>query len=374
MDLLFLLGAVQSFFFATLLFSRTQIVFHHRILIAFFFLNGLLLLDHFLELKGIVFDHPHLLGLTYTLPLMTGPILYFYAIVLTEEKRSSASTFFLKHSIPFVLLTGYFLFDYYFLSGEEKLAYYYQETEGETSIMVYITEFCLNVSLPAYSVLSLIRLKYHLIRIKGKFSNIEDIGLRWFAVILFLFTLISGIVLLTNIFSDVIPIFSFTVGDNLMYGSLAFAIFFIGYFGIKQKAIYPEIQDETVSETSVKYQRSGLMITENDPNLSSLLTMMEAEKLYRNNSLSLKELAVRMDFTENKLSQLINEGLGKNFYDFVNEYRVNEVIEVIKSKEHEHLTLLGIAFESGFSSKSSFNNIFKRKTGMTPSEFKRLNT
>lgn len=102
MDLLFLLGAVQSLFFATLLFSRTQIIFHHRILIAFFFLNGILLLDHFLEVKGIVFDHPHLLGLAYTLPLMIGPILYYYAIALTVEKRLSVSRF--SQSIQFPLL------------------------------------------------------------------------------------------------------------------------------------------------------------------------------------------------------------------------------------------------------------------------------
>jgi AraC-like DNA-binding protein len=374
MDLLFLIGAVQSFFFATLLFSRTQIVFYHKILIAFFFLNGLLLLDHFLELKGIVFDHPHLLGLTYTLPLMTGPILYYYTIALTEEKRSSVPISFYKHSIPFVLLTGYFLFDYYFLSAEEKLGYYYRETEGKTSIMVYITEVCLNVSLPAYSVLSLICLKDHLRKIKNKFSYIENISLRWLAVILFLFGLISGVVLLTNIFSDIIPIFSFTVGDSLMYGSLVFVIFFIGYYGIKQKAIYSESQDETMFETNAKYQRSGLRMTENDPNLARLLTMMETEKLYRNSKLSLKELAVSMNFTENNLSQLINNGLGKSFYDFINEYRVNEVIEVIKSKQLEHLTLLGIAFESGFNSKSSFNSIFKQKTGMTPSEFKKSNS
>lgn len=374
MDLLFLIGAVQSFFFATLLVSRTQIVLHHKILIAFYLLNGLLLIDHFLELKGIVFDHPHLLGLTYTLPLMTGPVLYYYTIALTEENRLPVSTFFYKHSIPFVLLTGYFLFDYYFLSAEEKLAYYYQETEGKTSIMVYLTEFCLNVSLPAYSILSLIRLKDHLAKIKSKFSYIEDIGLRWLTVILFLFALVSGIVLITNIFSDIIPIFSFTVGDSLIYGSVVIAIFFIGYYGIKQKAIYVESQDETISETNAKYQRSGLMITENDPNLSRLLTIMETEKLYRNSKLSLKELAGKMNFTENKLSQLINEGLRKNFYDFVNEYRVNEVIEVIKSKQLEHLTLLGIAFESGFNSKSSFNSIFKQKTGMTPSEFKKSNS
>jgi AraC-like DNA-binding protein len=114
------------------------------------------------------------------------------------------------------------------------------------------------------------------------------------------------------------------------------------------------------------------MVAENDPNVVRLLMIMETEKLYRNSRLSLKELAERMGFTENRLSQVINEGLNKNFYDFVNDYRVNEVIDVIRSRQRPHLTLLGLALEAGFNSKSSFNNIFRQKTGMTPSEFRKL--
>jgi len=66
---------------------------------------------------------------------------------------------------------------------------------------------------------------------------------------------------------------------------------------------------------------------------------------------------------------VINEHMGMNFYNLVNEYRVNEVKERMKSEDMKQLTILAIAFDSGFNSKSSFNTIFKEKTGRTPSEY-----
>lgn len=368
MDLIFLIGTVQAFFFATLLYSRKKILHSHKVLILFFIVNGLILLDHFLELKGTIFKHPHLLGLTYTLPIALGPILFYYTRVMTEEKKPSDRI--LLHFLPFALLTLYFVFDYYFLSASEKLAYYYRESEGKTSIMVYITEFFLNFSVPFYAILSIVALNRHLKSIKSKFSYMEKINLKWLSVILTFFIAISVIILITNLLTDIIPVFSFMIGDSLIYGGVVIAIFFIGYYGIKQKAIYPEEGIFNVSKKG-KYQRSGLVITENDPTLKRLLSVMETEKLYRNNRLSLQDLAERLGLTENKTSQLINEGLGKNFYDFVNEYRVKEVKLMIRKGEHDHLSLLGIALDCGFNSKSSFNSIFKQHTGQTPSEYKK---
>jgi AraC-like DNA-binding protein len=345
----------------------------HKVLIVFFLLNGLLLLDHYLELKRIIFEYPHLLGLTYTLPIALGPLLFYYTRVMTGEKRPAFRKFLFTHGIPFILLTLYFLFDYYFLPAHEKLEYYYRESEGETSLVVYVTEFFLNFSIPVYAVLSLIHLKKYVKKLKSKFSYTENINLRWLAVILWFYTGISMLMLITNLFSDIIPIFSFLFGDSLIYGVFVIGVFGIGYYGIKQKVIYIESTTTIIEDLKQKgrYRKSSLTVTENDPNLEQLFKLMEADKVYLNSQLSLKELAGKMNFTENNLSQLINEGLGKNFYDFVNAYRVEEVKQKIKKPEYGHLTLFGIAQECGFNSKSSFNSIFKQHTGITPSEFRK---
>jgi AraC-like DNA-binding protein len=72
-----------------------------------------------------------------------------------------------------------------------------------------------------------------------------------------------------------------------------------------------------------------------------------------------------------QLSQLINDGLGDNFYDFVNKYRVDEVKRLMTDPKAKNFNLLGIALEAGFKSKSTFNLIFKRFTGLTPSEYRK---
>ncbi|MBL4709912.1 MAG: helix-turn-helix transcriptional regulator [Flavobacteriales bacterium] len=96
---------------------------------------------------------------------------------------------------------------------------------------------------------------------------------------------------------------------------------------------------------------------------------MDEEKPYLNGKLSLKEVAAHLDISVNHLSQMINEQLSKSFFDFVNEYRVKEVKKQLEELKYKEFTLLSIAHNSGFNSKSSFNSIFKKLTGFTPSEY-----
>ena len=96
---------------------------------------------------------------------------------------------------------------------------------------------------------------------------------------------------------------------------------------------------------------------------------MEEEKPYLNGKLSLKEVAEKTNISTNHLSQVINENLEKNFFDFVNGYRLNLVKQKIKKPSNKKYTILSLAYECGFNSKSSFNSIFKKHEGMTPTEF-----
>ncbi|MEN0052315.1 MAG: ABC transporter permease [Mucilaginibacter sp.] len=95
-----------------------------------------------------------------------------------------------------------------------------------------------------------------------------------------------------------------------------------------------------------------------------------ANRLYEDAELTLATLAFQMKMTTHELSAIINVGLGKNFNDFVNEFRVREVIRKMHDNDNERLTLLGIALESGFNSKRTFNRVFKEMTGKTPVDYK----
>ena len=108
-------------------------------------------------------------------------------------------------------------------------------------------------------------------------------------------------------------------------------------------------------------------------NKERLTQLMKKEKPYLNASLSLPELAVSMGMTTNMLSWLINNEFNQNFSDFINWYRVEAFKIKVKDPSLSHLSLLGLAFECGFNSKSSFNSVFKRMTGLTPKMFSKQN-
>ncbi|MEM9894934.1 MAG: AraC family transcriptional regulator [Bacteroidota bacterium] len=102
---------------------------------------------------------------------------------------------------------------------------------------------------------------------------------------------------------------------------------------------------------------------------SDLVEAMEEKEAYRNEALTLNELAVMIDSTSNNLSWLLNEVYKETFYDFVNRYRCNAFIDAIDRNEHKKMTLLSIAMECGFKSKSTFNKSFKTFFDQTPSAF-----
>jgi len=98
---------------------------------------------------------------------------------------------------------------------------------------------------------------------------------------------------------------------------------------------------------------------------------MDNGKPFLNEDLSLPLLAEQCELSQTQLSQIINQHFQVNFYDFVNSYRIEKAKGMLCSSEFEHLSILGIAFECGFKSKSSFNRYFKKHTGVSPSKFKK---
>ncbi|MCH9006940.1 AraC family transcriptional regulator [candidate division KSB1 bacterium] len=96
--------------------------------------------------------------------------------------------------------------------------------------------------------------------------------------------------------------------------------------------------------------------------------MMEQQKLYRNNNLRYSDLAARLGISVSQLSRLMNHEIGMSFNEFVNAYRVQDAKDRLSHNESDEYTLLAVAFDAGFNSKASFNRIFKRHTGLTPSE------
>ena len=127
---------------------------------------------------------------------------------------------------------------------------------------------------------------------------------------------------------------------------------------------------EKEARTIESKQEKDISIKEYDQQLKTRIEqLMEREKIFKNPRLTLFDLATALDTHPKKISQVINNGFQMNFNDFVNSYRITEVINKVEANEDHLRTLLGLAFDSGFNSKSTFNRAFKKQTSCTPKEY-----
>jgi AraC-like DNA-binding protein/lipoprotein NlpI len=123
---------------------------------------------------------------------------------------------------------------------------------------------------------------------------------------------------------------------------------------------------EEQGETKVSPSKSVMSKQEAEQYLSAITYMLEKEQLFLDSNLCLKILAEKVKLHPNKLSWLLNEQVGKNFNEYINSYRLVTFKEKAINPDNQHLTLLGLAYESGFNSKTVFNTFFKKMEGMTP--------
>jgi len=166
--------------------------------------------------------------------------------------------------------------------------------------------------------------------------------------------------------------FSFRA-ESMLLVPLCFSImvYVAGYMALKHPEALTGVDGVDESTPSKKYEKSNLTPERAEAYLNKLLQVMKTERPYIDGDLTLQKLADRLSIPVNHLSQIINERLGQNFFDFINSYRVKEAQELLTDAAKKHYTVIAIAEEVGFSSKSAFNAVFKKHVNMTPSEFRR---
>lgn len=219
-----------------------------------------------------------------------------------------------------------------------------------------------------YIALSLIR-KYH-IWLKSNYSNDDKYNLRW----LYRLTLIFAVfwfMLVPYTLVDYL-VFDFTLGIRDYYPIYILLSVLTLWISI-EAFLKPEIvfMDTIKEDTSSSLEEKSKPTQEAVDKAKWLQLEMERNLFYLDSELSLTSLALELGVHPNSLSKIINDGLVKNFSDFINDYRVNAVIDRLKDSKYDNITLLGISFECGFNSKTTFNRVFKNITGKTPIAFKK---
>lgn len=369
-NLIHLFGAAQGFFLAIVF------LFHKRgNLLANRFL-GLLLLIFSLRLLEIVafwtkyllvFPHFSLVGFPFS--YLIGVVFYYYSRHLTTESRKLHKYLWL-HTLPFLFVLIYTM-PYYLLSREVKLriieSTFYPETPSVAEIP-FFRLIAIMLQFPhalLYIVLAIRHLNHYVHEQTNGKHSVRAVRLVWLHRLALGFGGFFGAWLLYN--------FAFIFGlpynkniDLFLTTAMTVFIYAIGYSAFHR----PEIHTDIGSRTGPKYEKSTLTSGQAESFLGKLHELMANEKLYRNSDLKLSDLARKLGISSHHLSQIINEKRNQNFFDFINHYRVEEAKKIMSDPESRRYTLLSIAFDVGFNNKTSFNNFFKKHTGMNPSEFR----
>ncbi|HZY80512.1 MAG TPA: AraC family transcriptional regulator [Cyclobacteriaceae bacterium] len=187
----------------------------------------------------------------------------------------------------------------------------------------------------------------------------------WLRNVLVLFTILVS-VLTINLLLDQ---FGFGMTNffhwQLFYLCMAVIIYYMGVQGYRQQSVPPPVvlagqtkkEGPAIDERTVSSARQ------------KIIDALENDKAYRDPEISIQLLASRIGVPTSIVSHTINNSLGKNFRNLVNEYRIAEVKQRLSDPRSSHLSLLGIALECGFNSEASFYRVFRQTTGMSPKEF-----
>ena len=265
----------------------------------------------------------------------------------------------LWHFVPFVLLLLFRL--PFFITGQN------QELGDMKLVVLSIVFFSLPVQIIVYWLLCFLKLKRHSGNIRLFSSSLAKSDLRW----LWLFVLMTGIMGISWLNLVFLNNTSLLRVTPLVY---AICTYLLAYLTLKHGEIFEfsiEQKSDLQSLASTSKPQKRLSDDKISTIRASLESLFETGKPFLEPELTLPSLASRLDVSSNDLSFVINSEYGENFYTYINRYRINYACQLLSSERGVKLNMLGIAFESGFNSKATFNSSFKKQTGQSPTEFLR---
>ncbi|UJH67294.1 AraC family transcriptional regulator [Allomuricauda sp. SCSIO 65647] len=363
--ILLLVGAVQAGFLAFVLaFNKNKDLASKWLIAWLLFITIHLLFVHF-GFSGVYKEYPLLLIFGSALMLLQGPFLFLYTAILTNRIKS-LNVWQLLHAVPYLFYTCYIAVVLMEVDAPNRYEHISGIIDDPQNLMMLSLGLLNHLHIMVYLVLSILLLKKHSKSLTDTFSYLEDINLKWLKNLLIGITVVAVVILFGLLTSDLFPFISHYAKATLIYSALAILPFYMSFYAIRQKLIFPLHADLL----NVKYEASRLTKKESAKIAEQLVHHMQSNKPYLNPKLSIKDLSDDLGLHPKDLSRVINENFEKNFFNFINEYRVDEFISKIKDPKHDRFTLIAIAYDCGFNTKSSFNSIFKKTKGMTPSAFK----
>lgn len=362
-----LVGLSLSIFFVIILILKKDKVLKDFFLIGFFLCIGCELLYRFLIFSNSCYYHSRLVLLDIIYWAVFGPVLLFYIkSVITKRLQFKFADLF--HLLP-LIISLVTVSDYIFNKSDYNSFYHFYNLQtGIFKAGLNVWEF----SSPVYLIFGLIILFQHKKNAKNYFSNIEKKELTWLFLLTIGFTLFIYITYALWIFTHFFPL---SLSLELLTIALSGYVFVLGVYGYKQESIFHEntskFHEENQSFSKPRsYQKIVLDPIERESINQKLMILMEQGKPYLKSEITISDLAGKIGVSVFKLSRVINEDHNRNFFDFINNYRVNEVKQLLGSTKNSGEKIESIAYDCGFNSKSSFYSIFKKQTNLTPTEYR----
>ncbi|MBI5474443.1 MAG: helix-turn-helix transcriptional regulator [Ignavibacteriae bacterium] len=352
-------GASQGLFFGMLLATRKKRRSASNKILAILLVVLSASILHSL-LAPSVFHSPYKIRQPFI--LFIGPLLSFYIYEVTGVRKITWKGVF--HFVPFVILIG-FMLPVWTSSASPYAEFLHQN--GLTISKVIWTLIVLQFGFYWSSIVAVL----HRLRtaVESEFSNLEGKTLSWMKFFLHIFGMFLFLLVLTLVIAFHTE--HYALIDTIVCLGLSGAIFALGYNGLFQEEILSIVPAEEGKPQPVPENRATLQpALQNGESLRKLTSHLETSKPYLNETLTLTELATQLGMTRNQLSSLINSATGENFYAFISKYRVEEVKRLLADRKNTNFTILTLAHEAGFSSKSAFQSVFKKVTGLTPTEYR----
>jgi len=379
-QVILIIGAAQALFFSVLLINKRKRKLHDKILALWLGVLALhLSFAYWLFLKRLTYLN--YAGYDAGIIVLYYSLMYVYTrSVISGHERLERKWFI--HLLPCLLIYAV-TFPFIRLNELEKSNALHQDL----SPVILLSLFLAIAFSIAYLIAVFRLISRHDINIKKTYSFDDNINLIWLKKLAMVLTGIWLFLLIAVVFvyylrftSSESSVQLYSDLDFIGYSLFTVFTYLLGYFGYRQGNIFShqpglvgEITNESTSQTVPKKSANTKEETEKENQDKKFIKLldeyMKNEKPYLNSTLSLYQLARQLNVSSHYLSHILNNRIHKNFYEFVNHYRIDEVKRRIASDHNSKYTILAIALDCGFNSKATFNRTFKNYTGYTPSQF-----
>ncbi len=371
LSLIIIIGLFEGVFIALYLFLKKSVKSY-----ANWFLAGILLVVVSFFLPGVVYrigllpQFPHVVNISHLTYFLFGPLAYFYVLSCSRKDFKIKPLAWL-HFLPAVAVAIYHL-PFFMQGGEEKIqafADFFLRFDRGLPLWFEIGRVIHPVMYFGICIKLVLQYRRNLPNMASSIDHNFHRWLLYFCIFLLLPILTGFIVGVSNY--SVLPRTATAVILFVFIMSIHIAIL------VKPSLfqVFPhQMEMDSPEEEKKKYESSNLQDQKKEKYVSRLLDYMDTEKPHLQSELTLSELSEQVKIPTHHLSQIINEKLKCNFLDFINGYRVKEVQNHLSDPDSKNLTILSLAFESGFNSKSTFYAAFKKQTSMTPNQYRAKQT